>query len=147
MCTVPNYSTQFHSHFAQCQKPFYQDEMLLCERRSTGWHRNCLLPPLTTYQRGPGNAPCAPPPRAHILLLSTISASPRQSLVQTETRTQHRCDEEIARRIGGGRKSLNLFCTPVDPVIHGRPPTGSPVRDRTSLDSSGSLPRIEMLCC
>ena len=106
MCTELNFSTQLHSQLAQCQSPVYQEKMLPCDRRIAGWHMNCLLPPLTTYQWGPGNAPCAPPPRSHILLLSTTSTSPRHSLMQTETRTQHRCDEEIARQIGRGPRSL-----------------------------------------
>ena len=44
-------------HCQVCQSPFDEHKVLVSDICNTGLHMDCLLPPLTTTQLGPGNAP------------------------------------------------------------------------------------------
>ena len=49
------------TQFQVCQSPFDEHQMLLCDICNTGWHMDCLLPPLTTIPHGFWKCPlCLP---------------------------------------------------------------------------------------
>jgi len=66
-------------HCQVCQSPFNEHQMLLCDMCNTGWHMDCLLPPLTTIPHRLWKCPlCLPrhllpqPATLHLRLPSPI---------------------------------------------------------------------------